>query len=261
MRAQTSWAAKNAIWNEMYQWFRGQIYEMMGGENDGMERYYVALWEKIILSKADLTREKVEEWLVDLMRCRQRMYEIGYYRAAEGPEKELRDLAARIPKDTLLRQWFAQQCEPKSFDDFYHIVQGWCKTRNYLKVETTQSELQVLGAEVDEAEDDVVEVDNLNATRTARAPLPGGKTPRPAQPRVPTKPKGQGRGQQSRPDRCAACGGQHRLRRCPNELAEKDHEFQKKLAANANTPSCDYKDPKGFHICGGQGHWRSHHNR
>ena len=65
-----------------------------------------------------------------------------------------------------------------------------------------------------------------------------------------------------RPPKCPGCGGYHRLKRCPNELAKKDHEFQKRLAADpSKIPACDYRDPQGYVTCGGKGHLRSHHKQ
>ena len=59
----------------------------------------------------------------------------------------------RILRNTLLRQWCAQTKAPTNFDEFYNVVMGWCKTRDYTKSETTMSGLQALQADV--ASDDV----------------------------------------------------------------------------------------------------------
>ena len=256
LQAQTTRAKKNTIWEAMYQWARGRIYLLMGGEAEGLERFFLQAWERITLPRAELSREKVEEWLVELMKYRHRMYEIGHYRASEGPARELRDLANRIPKDTMLRQWYAQQREPRTFDEFYHVIQGWCKTRSYAKTEA--NELQVLQADVEEDEGDVLEANNLNTSRMARQSLErargrGGTS----------RGRGRGRGGQQplKPSRCTVCGGTHRLKKCPNELAKKDHDFQKRLASDQPVPKCDYRDPQGQITCDGRGHLRSHHKQ
>ena len=53
---------------------QGMIYVMMGGEADGIERYYRQAWEKLQLSREDnIDRSKVEEWLRNLLGLRERM--------------------------------------------------------------------------------------------------------------------------------------------------------------------------------------------
>ena len=121
---------RNSIYDEMYNYFRNRIYQVMGGEAKGIDKHFERTWENIVL-RGELTREKVEEWLLLLLKYRGRMYEIGYYREDEGPAKELGDLVDRIPKGTLLRQWYGQSRAPVNFDEFYNLVQGWCKTSRF----------------------------------------------------------------------------------------------------------------------------------
>ena len=82
----------------MYQWARSSIYLLMGGEAEGIPKYFKARWEAIVLPGPDrLDRETVEEWLRQLVRLRIKMYETNYYRPGEEA-READELFHRIPK-------------------------------------------------------------------------------------------------------------------------------------------------------------------
>ena len=74
----------------------------MGGEADGIPKYFRSKWEAIALPGADrLDRETVEDWLRQLVRLRGKMYETNYYRPGEEG-READDLFNRIPRGSRL---------------------------------------------------------------------------------------------------------------------------------------------------------------
>ena len=59
------------LYGEMYQWARSNIYVMMGGEADGIPKYFRTKWEAILLPGAErLDREAVEDWIRQLAKMR-----------------------------------------------------------------------------------------------------------------------------------------------------------------------------------------------
>ena len=121
-------------------------------------------------------------------------------------------------------------------------------------------DLTALAAEVEE---EGVQANNLNATRMARQSLPSTQRGRTGDKRPAGGPSARRASSEPapRPPLCAKCGGHHRLKVCPKTLSDKDQEYlRRKADGTLPYTTCDYKDPKGGWLCGGE-HLRSHHKQ
>ena len=111
------------------------------------------------------------------------------------------------------------------------LVNQWCQIQPYRTKESPAVDIAALPAEVEEAppvpETDALYVDNLNAARMARQPLPSrGGNATGKRPAGGAQAGNQAGGTRfvtpARPQKCNNCGGSHRLKFCPKNLSDKD---------------------------------------